>query len=48
MAGLKAGEEARKRLKDKLQSQKDNETAGLDGLIETTAKISALQAINLS
>ena len=48
MQGLRAGEEARKRLRDKLKGQDEAEAAGLDGLIETTAKISALQAINLS
>lgn len=48
MQGLRAGDEARKRLRDKLKNQEEQEAANLDGLIETTAKISALQAINLS
>lgn len=42
MQGLRAGDEARKRLRDKLKNQEEQEAANLDGLIETTAKISAL------
>ena len=48
MQGLRAGEEARKRLIEKQKITEKAEDEGLDDLIKKTADTSALQAINLS
>ena len=48
LQGLRAGEEARKRLMDKTKKMENAEQKCLDELIDKTAKTSALQAINLS
>ena len=46
--GLRAGEDARRRLVDKQKLNESKELNNLEDLIENTAKTSALQAINLS
>ena len=48
MQGLKAGEEARRRLIEKQKNTEKAADEGLDDLIKKTADTSALQAINLS
>lgn len=46
--GLRAGEDARRRLVDKQKINESKESNNLEDLILQTSKTSALQAINLS